>query len=386
MKTLHFVKLGISLLTVLSMIAGCESIPPRPAERDSASIPRIADNAIHFVRSRSLEIEPCGCTVANGGGANREFNLAEIWKGQSSAPVLNLTGGHTFVPFAALSPSQSAVKREALAKAMKLLAVDYVSPSVKDLDLSRDELTRLSQLGGFRYVQSSFRAKGKPSPLLQNHAVWTGKNGTKVVVVALSSQPTSVPADYQFLSPRKALDAVVSEVGNIGPAHWVLVSQLNDVDLASIVQRRLFHLVLDTHCGGATYDPKLIAPHTLAVCPVDRGREAARIALSGVPGGLPYNEVIDDRIRDRLREIQYQSEKLAAEKPRPAIANAKLREYRAESEALSKKVVANPSGGTRFDFEIEWLGSRFELPANPVSQVVDAYRKTIHDNAIAAGK
>lgn len=193
---------------LLATLAACSSVPPR------ASL----ETPFHllFTSHRMLELEPCGCTLVQLGGVDRESNALKAYRGHADGPVFVLSAGSTFVPDElpkGVTHQFLQLKRDTLIEAMNALGVQALAPSGEDASLGVEELKRLAAAAKFPFLSANLVDKNKKS-IFPSHQ-WFTQDEKNILVIGLATPASArypLASAITWLPARVALQDVFAKL------------------------------------------------------------------------------------------------------------------------------------------------------------------------------
>ncbi len=352
---------------LLGLILGaCSSAPPR------ASL----DSPFHLVFSthRYLELEPCGCTLAQLGGVDREANALRSYRDRADGPLLTLSAGSSFVPYEdpkGGTPRFLRLKRDTLLEAMNSLGVQALAPSGEDASLGAEELQRLAAAAKFPFVSANLVDKTH-KPLFATHH-WFTEKGKNILVIGLASPASArfpLASNVRWLPPRVALQEVFSKLDR-RPDRVIALAPLANLEIQRLAAEfpQIHYFLGGPPVDAASEFAGHPTPSSMRTTAVARGRgmswvrselEKPMTKFFGPAlkeGQEAYEAVLKERVA--LLEAKKGSDYEAAKK--------ELETFREFPSEPSPNWVTYEAGDIRF-------GPQFAEPANALTDIVKAFR------------
>lgn len=365
---------------VLSFFAGCSSAPSR-------ALPRLA---IAFQANRFLELEPCGCSLENLGGVEREFNALAQWrKSLNGATPLILATGSNFVPMTKYESKNQAhylVKASFLVDAMNELGIQALAPSSDDLAIGLDSIRELEKKAKFKFLSANLADSktGKPlfTPSLTIHAA-----DRKILLVGLTHGKSSaypLPREAQVRDPRAGLREALQNAGAVDLV--VVLSSFPSAERRSLAAD--FPEVQLWIGGGPEEDTSFVATQTsakqLAANSHQRGRGLMTLDIDLVsPSGFKGFFNHDAEVIYRSIRSQATAELEAAE------ANLKSNKDASKRTALEKRIATERkrvadlgsfpreagAGVSVYESKALPVNDSYIEPKNSLSELIEKYKK-----------
>lgn len=275
--------LRIVVPVVLLLAAACSSTT---TTRREASLPGAKTLTIAMTANRSLELEPCGCSIAPLGGLEREWNAMEKVKASGSQALLNFSSGPTFVPpgktFDPKKREYYTRKAAFLLEALNTLGLSALSLSADDFNLGADQIRTLEKKAQFPFISTNLYSKSTGKPLFERYREYTVGDMT-VLVLGVSHKPTGeYHATADDVEVRPAAEAVAAVIAELPPKprFVVLLSSLTPEDMdqlrRKVPQVRLALGGTETHIQN---DIQQLAPGFVYYTPLDRARNVSQIGI-----------------------------------------------------------------------------------------------------------
>lgn len=264
--------IGVGMLRWVFLLVGlaaCSSAPPR------ASL----DTPFHLVFSahRMLELEPCGCTLVQLGGVDREANALKAFRSNADGPVFVLSAGTTFVPDELPKGATRQflkLKRDTLVEAMNALGVQALAPSGEDASLGIDELKRLATAAKFPFLSANLVDKNK-QPIFPSHQ-WFSEKEKNILLIGLASPPTArypLASAVTWVPPRVALQEVFAKLDH-KPDRVVVLAPFasQEVERLGVEFPRVQFFLGGLPVDASTETAGRPTPASLQMASVSRGR------------------------------------------------------------------------------------------------------------------
>lgn len=347
---------------------------------------------IEFTAHRSLEMEPCGCTIKNYGGMTREWNFLRQWRSQKAESVV-LAGGtlfeHTPDEHSAGDPPPQ--KRDYFLKGLTALGLNAASPGGRDVELGKVGLLEVSKQASFPFVSANLAdADGK----LLFPAVFEKAN---VVFVGVTTAQVPPGPGLKILPPVEAVSAAVAKYRTSREKSFFVVFGT----LAPLEREQLWKAVPDVRVilGGQEFEPEtqnLEFHSTTQVYAnsLTRGRGAYVLDLDFEGDAGTFFDVDGAEYRERQakrfeKNIAGLKKKLSAQSLSSDAKQGLENQIAQNQEALAKETVfayKRASGmvaiqGKALPISKE-LESRSKAGANPAAKVVAEYKAFLRKRAI----
>lgn len=327
--------------------------------------------------NRFAESEPCGCALEDLGGMVREYELYRSIRSEGGR-LLNFTVGTTFLPapnvFESTQLKHYQMRFMHLSKMLESLGVSAISPSKEDLLLGTDRLSKTR----LPLVSANLKRAGAlvfaPFKIIQSA-------GQEIFVTGLASRQTDPKygtiENIEVESPRESLARLLTPENTRGKL-VVLLSSLSETELTQIAELLpQVHLLLGGKLDETTSGVAQRGPTLLQLNPPPRGRVLARVEIDRTPVG---NETFSNPFIT-ARAISARSRwKLQLDGP---LSLERRREIKIALQLASKLKMTTESVPVGFDSQSIPLNADFEPRSNPVSELIDNYRKETRDIAIS---
>jgi len=378
------------------LAVSCSTIPK--ASDPSLQITQAGVFSLRFVTSRALELEPCGCSMRPLGGIDREWNW--LHSSKSTAPAaFNFTSGLTFIP----NPYQEDLKTYASSKAdfmleaLNQLNTHGISPAAADFTLGMKRIKELQAHSHFPWISANLVDSTTHALLFERFHQY----GDKTLPIFVTGISHSAPriSEVATLPPEQAMQEVVQRLP-AGPKLLIVLSTLSPADRDHLLALfpQINFMVGDNEEAGS-HDLEIKGPNSYIVNPASRGRGIAVVDLKllPTPGGSPaflplYADesaavIANQRTQDQ-RDLT-RVEELLKENKIKRKEKANLLKTRQElSTRLAKTAeiaVTPPSTGSVINYSVVDLDSEFAVPRNSLTELIERFKKTVHDEAVNEG-
>ncbi len=293
------VRAGFGILLCWGLLVSC------------ASTRTTSSNKSLFIISanRQLELEPCGCSILQYGGIDREANAVRDLRSKARGDVFYFSAGTAFVPekpSPALTPEFQKVKREELLAAWNELGLRALAVSGDDAALGEQELRRLASGAKFPFLSANLlTAKGER--LFPSHLVFSS-GAAKILVIGLSSPAGAIyePAEGLRIAPAsEALDSVFRDFKDRADL-VVLLQSLPEQERTSL--RKRYGQISIFLGGTATETPdshaRQTAPGVLHATSLAQGRGLAWVEVDSKPAPYFLNPELAANQREYLQVLE----------------------------------------------------------------------------------
>lgn len=343
-----------------------------------------------FSAHRQLELEPCGCTILNYGGIDREANGLSRFR-KEKGDFFYLAAGSTFVPEAPPKAFQSdfyRLKRDEVVQALSTLGVQVLAPSAEDASLGKAELLRLASQARFSFVSANLvDTQGK---LLFPSHTWLRKGADSILVIGLSGTTSSrfeMQEGLRLLENVQALKRVFSSVTE--PAGTVvLLHSMSDSERRQIHEAfPQIHLIFGGRPEESTsHSAAPYSASTLAMTTISRGRGISWIELDAKPVSRFFNQAVAES------SVQYRGileSRKASLDALPHLGEREQQERKSiegELDAIAKMEIVPSSTSTFYQFGSFPITSDMEAPPNALTERLNAFKARTRELALSTGQ
>lgn len=305
-----------------------------------------------------MQIFTCRCEMISLGGMHREQNLLAEFRRDNPVPLLQLSGGTTFIgdPVELGNPPAKDLKelRRLTVRGMNKLGTDVYGVAGGDLALAEEELAALASEAKFPFVAANVKTtqgKLKIQPFVQKVV-----NGQPFFITAVVPKDTQSISDYQVSDPVAALETVLSQPRPTNAIVIVMAEETADVRRAQAAKVSSVNLWL----GAPAQMPKETVDEqytdtTIFVSPAPQGRSVARVLLEPVGTGTAAKPVL--------------TAPFYVEAAKQALAG-KSGKLPPELKARVARVAKTSETAThRFKLSMPSIGRNYEEPSNELSAV-----------------
>lgn len=347
-----------------------------------------ADLNILVTNNRQLELEPCGCTLSQRGGVDREWTYLKSLRSENVAPLF-FAAGSTFTPekaFKTQDKAQYQIKANYLMKALVIEGVTAIAPSARDMQMGKEMLAQLSQEHHVPFVLSNVvNPKTNTSPFAPYLEM--EKQGVSLLILGVTSPDGAKLKNWKVLSPSKAIRKIIASLPKKDRLVIVL-SSLRDNEREDLMNTLPeINLVL----GGATseYPGKAdqVSTTQMHFNPDGEGRALYRFSVTPrLPISRIYNPVmakgysyIKPSWERRLNEISRQ------------ISSKGSKDLSLEKQKIEKQLertrgieLAPDAKTTQVGYELVEIGPDFDAKdsANPMPKLVADMKEAIRQQSL----
>ena len=267
---------GLKFLVILAL-AGCTSQPAKESPQAQATKgSREAKPTVLYQSNRLGSLEPCGCDSKPFGGMDREWNAAQMIRGEGQ-PVVFVDAGNALAPSNKKGPlKHHQEKAKTIVGLMNELGVDAFAPGPADYGLGLEALAGLKAASRFLWVSTNVLKGG--TPVFSPYVV-VERNGLRIGVLSASPFGAIKEAGVTPVEPKTAIEQLLPEVTAKSDV-VVLLSQLataSDSDLAPKLAG--VHVVVGSDTKSAFEEPLWFTARNIEVDPHINGYYLGRLNL-----------------------------------------------------------------------------------------------------------
>jgi hypothetical protein len=328
------------------------------------------------------------------GGVAREWNFLQELRKKDSREIFPVSVGATFTPMP-IDPHLSeyhSLKSDYLVEALNELGTRAISPALSDFHLGRDKIRKLQAASKFPWISANLVDPKTKKPLFDRYRVFPG-GAYPLVITGVAAGVNR--EDVMATDPIAALKAVLSELPP-GPKFLLVLGSVSNEQRTSIlaaVPEISFFVSPD---DGAGFFPleQIHAGTLISGLPI-RGRQLGLLKVfprdtHALPSPL-YSAAVSDLVAQarntKAQDIHDFDLMLAKRslKRKDRKDFTKLRAAAKEYLVRSADIpLSDPGKGTAFEFELVDLDDKLDAAANPLTELLERFKKAVHDKALAS--
>lgn len=367
----------IKFIAVCLLVAGCASKPTDPQKEGTTAAEKTSLTLL-FSQQRKLNIEPCGCSLGQLGGLEREYNYLKKIRSTGVDPIY-LVGSGGFVPedgFKARDLKRYRSKAETITEALAKFRVGAIVPDQGDLVIGIKTAQQLSRKFGVPFVSSNLVDAKTQKPLfLDKISLPFGKSN--LVILGISGKDTAINPEGKkalVVEPRTALQKALTGL-NVNDTFVAVVHSLDQEEALDLMKE--FPQVAFWLGGNRGVKPDEIFQYSKAAVSAEVRGFGHSILRFDLEPKLPVSELYHAELRRfQLDKLQLLNEKkqTLAKSPGSPVEAAESIERRV---ILLGQVTEKPQGtATTYKFERIDFGSDF-AGANELQPILDRSRRTL---------